>query len=268
MIGVFDSGLGGLTALREIRSELPKSDIIYFGDTARIPYGTKSKEVIDRYSLQDCTFLNSLGVDILLAACGTVSSNSLSLLKSRFDTPVFGVIEGAAQKAAETASKGNGRVLVLGTCATVESKAFEKAIYAIDSTLTVYQQACPMFVPLAESWNTSPSDEACRAVANEYLSSYASIEPSAVILGCTHYPLLSELISSFLPKSELISSGKEAARLLSYKIDELGINTQEHGSTVFYTSDDPAQFKKSAERFFGSAITQDVYNINIESVNI
>lgn len=268
MIGVFDSGLGGLTALREIRLEMPKADLIYFGDTARIPYGTKSKEVIDRYSLQDCAFLNSLGVDIMLAACGTVSSNSLDMLKSRFDTPIFGVIEGAAAKAAQVASNGNGRVLILGTSATVNSGAFENAINAIDDTLDVYSQACPMFVPLAENWRTSPDDGACRAVAQEYLSKYVPSAPSAVILGCTHYPLLSDLISSFLPDSELISSGKEAAKLLADKINRFDININENAKTVFYTSDDAMSFKKSAERFFGSDIGNEVYNINIENISI
>lgn len=268
MIGVFDSGLGGLTALREIRLEMPKADLVYFGDTARIPYGTKSKEVIDRYSLQDCAFLNSLGVDIILAACGTVSSNSLDMLKSRFDTPIFGVIEGAAAKAAQVASNGNGRVLILGTSATINSGAFKNAINAIDSTLDVYSQACPMFVPLAENWRTSPDDSACRAVAHEYLSKYVSSAPSAVILGCTHYPLLSDLISSFLPHSMLISSGKEAAKLLADKINASDINIDENSKTVFYTSDDAASFKKSAERFFGSDIGNEVYNINIENISI
>ncbi len=268
MIGVFDSGLGGLTALREIRLELPDADLIYFGDTARIPYGTKSKEVIARYSLQDCVFLDSLGVDIMLAACGTVSSNSLEMLKSRFKTQIYGVIEGAAAKAAKVASNGNGRILVLGTCATIKSNAFKNAISAIDSSLEVYSQACPMFVPLAENWRTSPDDSACRAVAQEYLSQYASLKPSAVILGCTHYPLLSDLIASFLPDSNLISSGKEAAKLLANKISELGINTKENAKTVFYTSDDAISFKKSAERFFGSAIGDDVFGINIEDIKV
>lgn len=268
MIGVFDSGLGGLTALREIRLEMPNADLIYFGDTARIPYGTRSKEVIDRYSLQDCTFLNSFGVDIMLAACGTVSSNSLDILKSRFKTPVCGVIEGAAKKAAAVASAGNGRILVLGTCATINSNAFKNAINAIDGALEVYSQACPMFVPLAENWRTSPDDSACRAVADEYLSQYAALKPSAVILGCTHYPLLYDLIASFLPYSKLISSGKEAAKLLADKISELGINTNENAKTVFYTSDDAASFKKSAERFFGAKIVDDVFGINIEDIKI
>lgn len=266
MIGVFDSGLGGLTALREIRERLPNADVIYFGDTARIPYGTKSKEVIDRYSVQDCSLLCSLGADIVLAACGTVSSNSLSLLRSRFETPVFGVIEGAAAEAARIAENGNGTVLILGTQATVGSGAFRRAVLDISPKLTVLEQACPMFVPLAESWHTSPDDSACRAVASEYLSAYAPVRPSAVILGCTHYPLLSDLIASFLPHSALISSGREAAKLLSEKVSELGISTSERGETTFYTSDDPDLFRQNAERFFGSRIDSEVHGVNIECV--
>ncbi len=267
MIGVFDSGLGGLTALREIRALMPSADLIYFGDTARIPYGTKSKEVIDRYAVQDCRLLCDKGASVVLAACGTVSSNSLPVLRSRFTTPVYGVIEGAVKRACEVAERGNGRVLILGTQATIKSKAFETAVKAQNDKLEVFSAACPMFVPLAESWNISSTDSACRAVASEYLTPFADKEPAAVILGCTHYPLLSELIASFLPTSELISSGKEAARLLFDVIQDRGYNIAESGNTTFYTSDDAHSFRMSAERFFGKPITGEVNCIDVEKVD-
>lgn len=268
MIGVFDSGLGGLTALREIRAIMPDADLIYFGDTARMPYGARSKEVINRYALQDCAMLVSLNVDIILAACGTVSSNALPLLRSRFTTPIYGVVEGAAETAVRVASQGNGRILVLGTEATVSSGAFEKAIRALDKDVEIDSVACPMFAPMAENWRTDPNDSACRAIAAEYLTPVSHKEHSAVILGCTHYPLLAGLISLFLPRSQLISSGKEAADLLLARITEKGINIHESGSTVFYTSDDPGRFSENAGKFLGSEISGNVIRTNVETIGI
>ncbi len=268
MIGVFDSGLGGLTALKEIRRLMPNADLVYFGDTARMPYGILSKEVIDKYAAQDCALLVSMNADIILAACGTVSSNSLPLLREKFSTPIYGVVEGAAAAAVRVASDGNGRILVLGTEATVSSGTFERAIRNLDSDIEVDSVACPMFAPMVEAGRTDAKDEFCIAAASKYLSPIAHRKHSAVILGCTHYPLLTDLISRFLPSSQLISSGKEAAKLLSVRMAEKGINACESGKTVFYTSDKANHFLKNATKFFGSEIKSNVIQIDVESISV
>lgn len=265
-IGIFDSGLGGLTAINEIKRLMPNEDYIYFGDTARIPYGTRSKEVIKKYSMQDCRFLISKNVKAILVACGTVSSNALDLLQKSFSLPIIGVIEGAAKKAAAIAEKGNGIVAVLGTDATVASCAFKNAVEKINPSLKVIQKSCPMFVPLVENGYTGRHDIAANAIANEYLSEIAPYRPAAVILGCTHYPLLSDIISNYLPDSVLISSGSEAAAVLREKLLEKGLLTGEgNGRTIFYTSDDPLLFARNAKRFLGKDISDNIYITDIEN---
>ncbi|PKM62826.1 MAG: glutamate racemase [Firmicutes bacterium HGW-Firmicutes-21] len=265
-IGIFDSGLGGLTAVNEIRRLMPDEDFIYFGDTARIPYGTRSLEVIKKYSLQDCRFLVSKGVKAILVACGTVSSNALELLKSSFSLPIIGVVEGAAKRAAEVAEQSNGIIAVLGTDATIKSGAFTKQIEKINPSLRVVSKSCPMFVPLVENGHTATDDIAANAIANEYLSEIAPQEPSAVILGCTHYPLLSDIIGSILPYSTLISSGSEAASTLKERLYATGmLNGTGNGHTVYYTSDDTMLFAKNARRFLGSDISDSIYITDIEN---
>jgi glutamate racemase len=265
-IGIFDSGLGGLTAISEIKRLMPDEDYIYFGDTARIPYGTRSKEVIKKYSLQDCRFLISKNVKAILVACGTVSSNALDLLQENFSLPIIGVIEGAAKKAVSIAEKGNGIVAVLGTDATVQSGAFKNAVEKITPAIRVVQKSCPMFVPLVENGYTGRHDIAANAIANEYLSEVALLQPAAVILGCTHYPLLSDVISNVLPDSVLISSGSEAASVLKEKLLEQGLLTGSgNGKTTFYTSDDTSLFARNAKRFLGKDISDNIYKTDIEN---
>lgn len=265
-IGIFDSGLGGLTAVSEIQKLMPHEDYIYFGDTARIPYGTRSTEVIKKYSLQDCRFLISKGVKAILVACGTVSSNALDLLQKSFSLPIIGVIEGAAKRTAEIVEAGNGIAAVLGTNATVNSGAFKKAIEKINPHITVISKSCPMFVPLVENGHTSKNDIAANAIANEYLSEIAEQKPAAVILGCTHYPLLSDILGSILTRSVLISSGSEAAALLKEKLSDTELlNENGSGKTLFYTSDDTALFARNAKRFLGKDISCNIYKTDIEN---
>ncbi len=265
-IGIFDSGLGGLTAINEVKRLMPDEDYIYFGDTARIPYGTRSKEVIKKYSMQDCRFLISKNVKAILVACGTVSSNALDLLQESFSLPIIGVIEGAAKKAALIAESGNGIVAVLGTDATVESGAFKYAVEKINPSLKVMQKSCPMFVPLVENGYTGRHDIAANAIANEYLSGIAPFKPAAVILGCTHYPLLSDIISNILPDSILISSGSEAAAVLRENLFAKGLLTGSgSGKTIFYTSDDTLLFARNAKLFLGKDISDNIYKTDIEN---
>lgn len=261
-IGVFDSGLGGLTAMSELRRIMPNEDIIYFGDSARIPYGTKSKQVIKKFALQDARFLLSRGVKAILVACGTVSSNCLDDVKNESGIPVVGVIEEAAKTASDIAKRGNGRVAVLGTSATVKSGAFETEINknGVDGVISV---ACPMFVPLVENWHPTKDDEATDSIISEYLKDIKEAKPDAAILGCTHYPLLSEAIKKHLPETELISSGAEAAKALKEELVKLGLTNENGGKLEFFTSDDAELFRANATKFVGT-LDGEVSHIDIE----
>ncbi len=263
-IGVFDSGLGGLTALSELTRLMPNEDIVYFGDSARIPYGTKSPDVIRKFALQDTRFLLSRNVKAILVACGTVSSNCLDEVKALAGVPVVGVIASAAAKAAETAKNGNGRVGILGTSATINSKAFEAELLK-NGISDITATACPMFVPLVENWCPSEDDIATNAIVSSYLSELAAKKPAAVILGCTHYPLLSDVISKYLPESVLISSGAEAAAGLKALLTEQDMLNENGGVTEFYTSGGGALFSENAHKFLKNDIRVDARHIDIET---
>lgn len=259
-VGIFDSGLGGLTAAYEFENLFPGKRYIYFGDTARVPYGSKSKDTICRYALQDTGFLLSKGASLIIAACGTVSANAMEVLRQRYSVPVIGVVEPAAEKAAAVAAAKGGRVLVLGTEATVKSGAYERAISAIDKSLAVRSVACPMFVPLVENGYTK--GEAAELFVKEYLSPYLSFGADAVILGCTHYPHLSEVLSNFLAGSVLVNSGREAAEAVSKLITA---DDAMDGKAEFYVSDTPESFARLAGLFLKRNATEGVKCIDIES---
>jgi len=265
-IGIFDSGLGGLTAVSEIQRLMPDEDFVYFGDTARIPYGTRSRDVIKKYSMQDCRFLVEKGVKAILIACGTVSSNALDLLTESFSLPIIGVVEGAAKRAVEISTAGNGIIAVLGTAATIKSNSFVSAIEKINPSLKVIPKSCPMFVPLVENGYTTKDDVAANAIAKEYLNEIALLKPSAVILGCTHYPLLSDILEGIFPDSVLISSGREAVITLKERLSSTGLLTGKgSGKTDYYTSDDITLFANLAKRFLGSDISNNTYKTDIET---
>ncbi len=259
-VGIFDSGLGGLTAAYEFERLFGGKKYIYFGDTARVPYGSKSASTIRRYAVQDTGFLLSKGASLIIAACGTVSTNAIETLRQRFSIPVIGVVEPAAEKAAKIASAGKGKVLVLGTEATVKSGAYERAIASVDGKLQVRSVACPMFVPLVENGYTK--GEAAELFVKEYLSPYLSYEADAVILGCTHYPHLSETIAAFLKGSQLVNSGREAAEAVSRLIS---VEEASEGEAEFYVSDAPESFAKLASVFLKRDAKEGVECIDIES---
>lgn len=262
-IGVFDSGLGGLTAMSELHRLMPNEDIVYFGDSARIPYGTKSKQVIRKFALQDARFLLSKGVKAILIACGTVSSNCLADVASETGLPVVGVIEAAAMAAADKAKAGNGRVAVLGTSATIKSNAYERALNE-NGISDIISRACPMFVPLVENWHPTAEDSATNAIIAEYLTEVAEKRPDAAILGCTHYPLLADAIKNHLPETVLISSGAEAASALKEEIIRLGLENDCGGRIEYYTSDDATLFCQNAEKFLKGGLDGSVEQIDIE----
>ncbi len=259
MIGVFDSGLGGLTAVKEIRKLLPGEDIIYFGDTGRIPYGTKSPQTIKKYAMQDMRFLASHNIDAAVAACGTVSSTALDLLRASFDLPIIGVVEGASDAAIKETK--NGRIAVIGTGATVASRSYEKYIKNIAPGVEIKAVACPLFVSLVESGFIGRDDQVLRLVCERYLSEIREWGADTLILGCTHYPIIEGAIADALPGVKLINTGREAARRLCGIVGEGG---KESGKVSYYVSDDPESFEKTASLFLDTEIGGSVEKINIE----
>ena len=184
MIGIFDSGLGGLTAYREVRRLLPDEDIVYFGDTGRVPYGTRSKETITKYALQDMRFLMTRQLDAVLVACGTVTSTAIDVLRASWDIPIIGVIDGAAVTAVRLTK--NKKIGVVATSATITSHSFKKKLAGLDPELEITERACPLFVPLVESGFISEDDEVTRLVAERYLADIKADGCDTMILGCTH----------------------------------------------------------------------------------
>jgi glutamate racemase len=251
-IGIFDSGVGGLTVYTAVRKRLPEEKIIYLGDTARIPYGTRSAATVRRYAYQDANFLYKQNLKLLVIACNTISSVALDLLTEHFPLPILGVIEPGAKKAVQ--STQNGRIGVIATEATIESGAYVKAIKSIDSNLEVYTQACPLFVALAEEgWH---NHKATQLIATEYLSVLQSQKIDTLVLGCTHYPILKEVIQSVVgDKVTLIDSGACVAEEVEGLIkNQSNSSIKNIGSDNFYVTDSGKRFCKIAELFLGRPI--------------
>lgn len=252
-LGIFDSGLGGLTALRELKALCPGEDIVYFGDTGRVPYGTKSAVTIKKYALQDTAFLKSLGVKAILAACGTVSANAMDVLSDGSDICVMGVIEPTVKRASELTEKG-GTVLILGTEATVESRSYERVLCELRPDIKVRTKACPMFVPLVENGFTDPSHPAVSAIVHEYLDSFAA-DTDTVILGCTHYPLLADAIKGVLKNAAVVNSGAAAALCVKDYLEKNGLSNRDGGSVKIYVSDGVRNFERIASAFMGCPVS-------------
>ena len=253
MIGIFDSGLGGLTALKEARLLFPKEDLVYFGDTGRVPYGTRSEETIRAYALQDLRFLTSFPIRAAVVACGTVSTTSLPALREAFGLPIFGVVEGAAIAAARATK--NRRVAVIGTAATVRSGAFPTAIRQAYGALTgekdgvgIISSACPLFVPLVENGFIEKDDPITALTCERYLADIRAFGADTLILGCTHYPIIADAISKTLPGVTLINTGREAARLVREKLPPV---PEERGEVRFFVSDRTESFASVASVFLG-----------------
>jgi len=265
-IGVFDSGLGGLTALRELAALLPGEDIYYFGDTGRVPYGSRGEEVITRYARQDAAFLLGQGVKALVCACGTVSSVAGELLQKEVDCPFIGVVTPAA-KAAVKATK-NGRIGVIATAATIQSGKFSEYLLRAEPGLSVFSKACPLFVPLVESGHVAPGDPLAEPAVEYYLRELAEKRIDTLILGCTHYPLLAPLIQSCLGDGvTLVSSGKEAA-LAACDVLETGgwlSGKREGGKRRYFVTDAAGSFSSVAEVFLGEPV-KDVTPVEISGL--
>ena len=259
-IGIFDSGVGGLTVYRALHERLPNERFVYLGDTARVPYGTKSLATVERYAVENSRFLESHGIKLLVVACNTASALALPAIRNAVEVPVVGVIEPGA-RAAVLAADG-GQIGVIATEATVQSHAYAQAIASIDPSLSVIERACPLFVSLAEEgWAES---EVARIVASDYLSELKDKSVEAVVLGCTHYPILRKVIADAVGFDvKLIDSGEATAGEVELLLDrmrlanETRIFKQERqlcdDLDHFYVTDAAARFAKVAERFLGSA---------------
>lgn len=248
-IGVFDSGIGGLTVVRRLIERLPYENVVYFGDTARVPYGNKSAEVIREYAIEDSKFLISKGVKLIVIACNTASALAMDVVSARSPVPTIGVIEPTATEAVKASHLKS--IGVIGTLSTIGSSAYCNAVRAVDRKATIISQACPLFVPLAEEGMFE--HHVTNLVAQEYLDHFTG-KVDVLILGCTHYPLLRNTISGVLGESvELIDAGEATAKAVLELLSFSGnLNPQKSKPRYeFYVSDFPQKFNEIAERFLG-----------------
>ena len=256
-IGVFDSGLGGLTAVREMRRLMPSENIIYFGDTSRVPYGGRSPEILLKYARQDVHFLRSFDIKAVLVACGTVPTTALPQLQAENDLPILGVVEPACRKAA--AMTRNRRVGLIATAASVRSGAYERTLHRLDETIHVVSRACPLLVPLVENGRYQPGDVVIETVAREYLEPLRQEGLDVLILGCTHYPLLTDIIREIMgPEVSLVNAGAESVHTLHDALARRQLLAPEG------TSDRPEGFGQMARRFLQEEPTAPVRLVDIE----
>jgi glutamate racemase len=252
-IGIFDSGIGGLTVVKQLIHFLPNEDLLYFGDTARIPYGTKSEKLIKQYALEDAAFLDQFGIKLLIVACNSASAVAVDLLQMTLDIPVTGVIFPGVE-AALNESKLK-RIGIVGTSATINSNAYNKRIFEFDPSIKVFSQSCPLLVPLVEEgWL---DDEITYLTLKKYLIPLIDVNIDTIILGCTHFPVIREAIQTVVGNNiTLIDSGKEAAKLVQKILTDLKIASQEEsrGTFKFFVSDDPGKFTEIGERFLGQPV--------------
>ena len=265
-IGIFDSGVGGLTVYRALHEQLPNERFVYLGDTARVPYGTKSLATVERYAIENARFLEAHGIKLLVVACNTASALALPAVRENVRVPVVGVIEPGARAVVRSGTKQGGSVAVIATEATVQSGAYRRAIKSLAPEVEVVERACPLFVALAEEgWAET---DVARAVAVEYLADLRGKQISALVLGCTHYPILRRVIQETVGAEVLLIDSGEAA---SFGVEELlereGLRRQivsDDSIAVrprrlcddldhFYVTDAAERFARVAERFLGSA---------------
>ena len=274
-IGVFDSGIGGLTVLREIWNAVPGESTVYFGDNSRAPYGTKSRSTVIRYSLQNMRFLESKDVKMIVVACNTASAYAYEALKAGAKVPVVEVVTPGADKACRTT--GNGKIGIIATKATISTGVYKDAVEKRAGELgmkniEIFQQACPLFVSLAEEgwWDT----EVTRLTAEEYLKPLKDAGVDTLVMACTHYPLLSKVIGEVMgEKVTLVNTGEATASVVKELLGSEGIASGENGNDPvreFYTSDEPELFEKVAAPFLGEGLpsgtrhfTTDRYEVTV-----
>ena len=257
-IGIFDSGIGGLTVTKEIIKHMPNEDIVYFGDTARVPYGNKSSETIQKFSLEIANFLLGKNIKILVIACNTASSYALEYLQKMIDIPIVGVIEPGAEAACKITK--NNKIGVIGTKGTITSQSYHNTLKLINSELEIVNKACPLFVPLVEEgWIDK---KVSYLVAEEYLAELKNNGIDTLILGCTHYPILKNVIAKVLGKKiQIVDSAVETAIKVKQILEEYNLLEQETlgmgyslGKYVFYVSDDAEKFREFGENILDRKI--------------
>ena len=251
-IGIFDSGVGGLTVVHALLAALPTEHLIYLGDTGRYPYGTKSAETVTRYSVENADFLAGRGIKLLVVACNTASAVALPALESRYEVPVVGVILPGARAA--VARTRNRRVGVIATEGTIGSGAYQRALRALDPGLEIYTRACPLLVPLAEEgW---VDGDVPRSVVETYLGSLCRSGIDTLVLGCTHYPLLRHVIAAVMGDAvALVDSAEETAREVGAALTSQGLaRAAGAGSTSFFVTDVPDRFVRIGQRFLGTRV--------------
>lgn len=264
-IGVFDSGVGGLTVAREIMRQIPNERIVYFGDTARVPYGSKSRETITRFSKQIVRFLRTFQVKTIVVACNTASAYALDELETETDIPIIGVVKPGAKTAAGVTK--NGRIGVIATDATINSQIYTQYIKELNRDVTIYGKACPLFVPLVEEglWQDPVTDE----IARRYLTELIDIDIDTLILGCTHYPLIRSTLGKIMGDAvTLVNPAYETARELKEMLEQRGLLNQEPPALganpyQFYVSDSAEKFKRFANSIIKYGILS-AKTINIE----
>jgi len=257
-IGIFDSGVGGLTVAREAFKILPDEDVVYFGDVGRYPYGGRSAEIITGFTRQDISFLIEHNVKFIICACNSASAVALDEIAGDYDITIIGVIKPGAEAAVRRTK--NSRIGVIGTNATISSNAYARTIHDINPDLKVFSLACPLFVPLAEEGYVDK--EATYLIAKDYLQTMLDVDVDTLILGCTHYPLLKEVIADAMgPDVTLIDSGEETARATLGTLTELGLlksndskRSEGKAEHKYFVSDVPAKFSQVSTRFLGRMV--------------
>ncbi len=264
-IGVFDSGLGGLTAVKELSALMPNENIIYLGDTARVPYGSRSRETLLRFAEEDLSFVLKQNVKAVLVACGTISSVALPVLRETCPVFIEGVVGPASRCAAKTTK--NGKIAVIATSATINSGAFGKELSSIDRCLSVTEKACPMFVPIVENGYFSSDSQVAKIIVSDYLSEIKECGADTIILGCTHYPILRPVIEEYLgPDINIIDSGKEASKVICEHLERENTAADKNrtGEHTYYVTDEPSGFISLAELFLEDRIGNKVKKISLD----
>ncbi len=265
-IGVFDSGIGGLTVVKRLASTLPKENIIYFGDTARVPYGSKSNSTVTEYSIQNSRFLLNKNVKAIIVACNTASSIAIPELRKIFDIPIIGMIEPGSKMALEKSR--NKKIGVIGTRATVGNMAYSSEIKRMNKNAIVFEKSCPLFVPIAEEgWI---EHRATFEIAEEYLHEFRDLGIDTLVLGCTHYPILAEVIQKVIGSNVmLIDSGVASSELIKSELEKSDLisDAETDGEHEYYVSDIPVKFKEVAELFLGKQIDH-VHKVDLEMLTL
>ncbi len=254
-IGIFDSGIGGLTVLKEVRKKLPGENIIYLGDTARVPYGIRSEKTVLKYSIITSEFLIKQNIKLLVIACNTASAVATKELHNRYTIPIIDVVNPGAECA--VAVTKNKKVGIIGTIGTIHSGSYQNAIQTLNRDIETYAKPCPLFVPLAEEGWCDEQDEVVRAVGHRYLDELKQTDIDTLVLGCTHYPILKQAIQHVMGQSiTLIDSAEQTATKVDRLLRELDLAREPHnnGTCTFYLTDVPKRFIEIGGRFLGEPL--------------